>query len=222
VSWQLFERAAVGYEAWYATPRGRRVDRAERSLLGTLLTSVPDARTVVDVGCGTGHFAAWLRRESFDVVGLDRSPAMLARMRQDHPSIPVVLGDAVRLPFRAGAVDATLLVTVLEFLEEPAAALAEAVRVARHGVVVLILNRWSVGGLSRRIGPQARGSLLASARDTTLLELRRGLRVAAGERLRAVRGASTLFPDGLWAVASRLPLGDVIGMAVTLSPPEHE
>ena len=218
MGWQIFERAASGYEAWYATARGRRVDLAERALLAWLLASFAGARSALDVGCGTGHFAAWLHRRSIDVIGLDRSPAMLAELRRGHAAIPVVVGDAGRLPVRSGAVDVVLLVTALEFVEDPDAALSEAVRVARQGLVLVLLNRWSLGGLSRRVGPQVRGPILGSARDTSLVALRRAVRVAAGERLRSLRWASSLFPDGLWAARCRVPLGDVIGMAAVLSP----
>lgn len=218
MSWRLFERAAEGYEAWYATARGRRVDEAERALLAWLLAPFADARSVLDVGCGTGHFTAWLRSRALDVIGLDCSPAMLAELRRHHPEIPVVVGDAGCLPVRSGAVDVALLVTTLEFVERPEAALSEAVRVARQGLVVVVLNRWSLGGLSRRVGPQARRPILGAARDASLFALRRMARVAAGDRLQSLHWASSLFPDGFWAARWRAPIGDVIGMAVVLSP----
>ncbi len=218
MSWQIFERADASYEEWYATARGRRVDEAERALLAWLLASFSGARSILDVGCGTSHFAAWLQRRSLDVVGLDRSPAMLAELRRGHAAIPVVVGDAGCLPVRSGAVDIALLVTTLEFVERSEAALAEAVRVAQRGLILVVLNRWSLGGLSRRIGPQARRPILGSARDTNLFALRRMARAAARERLRSLRWASALFPDGLWAARWPVPLGDVIGMAVLLSP----
>lgn len=218
MGWQIFERAAAGYEAWYATARGRRVDEAERALLAWLLASFAGVHRALDVGCGTGHFAAWLHRRSIDVVGLDRSPAMLAELRRGHPAIPVVVGDAGSLPVRSGAVDVVVLVTALEFVEDLDATLREAVRVARQGLVLVALNRWSLGGLSRRIGPQARRPILGSARDTSLVALRRAVRAAAGRRLRSLRWASSLFPGGLWAARWPVPLGDVIGMAAVLSP----
>lgn len=221
MSWPIFERAAEGYEAWYATGRGQRVDEAERALLAWLLAPFADARTVLDVGCGTGHFAAWLRHRALDVIGLDRSPAMLAELRRHHAEIPVVVGDAGGLPVRSGAVDVALLVTTLEFVERPEAALSEAVRVARQGLVVVALNRWSLGGLSRRVGPQARRPVLSAARDVSLFALRRMARAAAGDRLQSLHWTSSLFPDGLWAARWRAPVGDVIGMAVVLSPPER-
>jgi len=75
-SWALFERGAENYEQWYATRRGRRTDRAERALLLSLLRSFAGAQTALEVGCGTGHFTAWLSGRQIRTVGLDRSPAM--------------------------------------------------------------------------------------------------------------------------------------------------
>lgn len=219
VPWEIFEQAADRYDAWYDTPRGQRVERVERALLDWLLDQAQDARSLLDVGCGTGRFTAWLAGRGLQAFGLERSPAMLAAMRRRHGGIPAILGDAHRLPFRTGAVDVTLLLATLEFLEEPLVALAEAVRVSRRGVLLVVLNRWSVGGLSRRLGPQARGSLLGQARDSTIFALQAMARRAAGPRLRALAWSSTLFPDGLWAAQTRVPLGDVLGMAVLLAAP---
>lgn len=215
-SWKSFEAAAGSYEAWYATRRGRRVDQAERQLLARLLSSLPNSRGVLDVGCGTGHFTQWLAASGLCTLGLDRSAAMLAELHKRLPHIAVLQGDAHRLPLRAAAVDIVLFVTTLEFLEHPQTALSEAVRVARDGVLVVALNRWSVGGLSRRFGRQAHRTLLGRARDHSVTSLRRMLTAAAGERLRAIRWASTLFPGGAWRLRAWIPLGEVIGMAVLL------
>jgi SAM-dependent methyltransferase len=219
VSWEVFDRRAATYESWYQTPRGQRVDRAERALLDWLMDHFHGARTALEVGCGTGHFTSWLARKPLRVVGLDRAPAMLAKLREHHPAMPVVCGDAQRLPFRPGAVDVTVFVATLEFVENPSAALAEAVSVSRMGLALVVLNRWSVGGVSRRWGAQAGQPLLGRAADLTLPALRVAVRRAAGSRLRAVGWTSTLFPNGLWMGRARIPLGDVLGMAVRLAPP---
>jgi ubiquinone/menaquinone biosynthesis C-methylase UbiE len=218
VPWDIFEQAASRYAAWYTTPSGQRADAAERALLTWLLAGFPTARSVLEVGCGTGHFTTWLAHQGWQVVGLDRAPAMLAHLHQHFPDIPVIMGDAHRLPMRQGAVDLVVFVTTLEFLEDPAMALAEAVRVARQGLVVVALNAWSVGGLSRRWGSQARQSLLSRARDYSVRSLRAVVRQAAGKRLQGVRWASTLLPAGLWQVRAPIPVGDVIGLGATLLP----
>jgi SAM-dependent methyltransferase len=217
-AWQLFERNAPGYEAWYTTPRGRRADLAERALLERLLAPFATARSALEVGCGTGHFTGWLAGRLPHVIGLDRAPAMLAEARQCHPHLLLVQGDAGHLPVRSRAVDLSIFVLTLEFVDDPAVALAEAVRVSTRGVLAVTLNRWSLGGLSRRWGPDARRPLLGRARDFTLPSLRALVAAAAGPRLCDLRSASALSPGGIAGMSARIPIGDVIGIAVELSP----
>jgi ubiquinone/menaquinone biosynthesis C-methylase UbiE len=216
--WQMFEKAAPGYADWYATRRGRRTDAAERGLLAWLLGHFPSARSLLEVGCGTGHFTRWLATRSLRVVGLDRSPGMLAEMRRRAPSIPAILGDAHRLPFGDEAIDLVAYVTALEFLEDPARSLAEAVRVAQQGVILLALNPTSLGGLSRRWGPQTRRPLLGQARDRSLGTLRTLVREAAAPRLQTIFWTSALFPACPSRLFAPIPLGDVIGLAAVLTP----
>jgi SAM-dependent methyltransferase len=216
MSWDVFEGAADHYEAWYASGRGHRADQAESALLGRLLSRFPDARSVVEIGCGTGHFTRQLQLRGLRAVGLDRSEAMLRQMRRYAPIIPAILGDAHRLPLRDRAVDLSVFITTVEFLENPLTALSDAVRIARQGLIVIVLNRWSLGGLSRRWGPQSRGAILGHARDLSRRELERMLRSAAGSRWVGISWASTLLPHGLWKAVVKVPVGDVIGMGVTL------
>ena len=218
VAWRLFERDPAGYEEWYATQRGQLADRAECALLQRLLAPFSTARSALEVGCGTGHFTRWLDGQSLRVVGLDRAPAMLLEAQRRNPRLPLIQGDAHALPIRSRAVDLIVFVVTLEFVEEPTQAVAEAVRVARQGVLVVALNRWSPGGFSRRWGRDARGSLLSRARDFTLASLRELTSTAAGPRLRALRWASALFPDGIARVPLRIPFGGVIGIALELTP----
>jgi ubiquinone/menaquinone biosynthesis C-methylase UbiE len=83
-----------------------------------------DARTVVDIGAGTGALGAELRRSAPDalVVSLDRSAAML-RFAAERRAVTAVLADASFLPLRPESVDAALLAYVLFHLPDPASAL---------------------------------------------------------------------------------------------------
>jgi hypothetical protein len=110
-------------------------------------------------------------------------------------------------------------VTTLEFLDDPPKALAEAVRVARQGIILVVLNRWSVGGFSRRWGPQACQPLLGRARDYSVWTLRAAVEKAAGGRMERIHWASTLFPTCLWRLRGPVPVGDVIGMAMRKGMP---
>jgi SAM-dependent methyltransferase len=217
-AWALFERDPAGYEDWYATERGRRADRAERALLERLLAPLATARRALEIGCGTGHFTRWLADRFPHVIGIDRAPAMLREARRRDARLRLVEADAEALPVGSGAVDVSLFVLSLEFVERPAVALAEAVRISRRGVLVVALNRWSAGGFSRRWGADARRPLLGRARDFTLPALRAHAAAAAGSRLRALRWASALFPRDVVGAPARLPFGDVIGVALELEP----
>lgn len=98
----------------------------------------PDDR-ILDVGCGIGSLEE--RFPGYDIVGLDRSGAMV-RTARERVSAPFVRGDASELPIATGAIDAVVFVATLEFLPELDAALSEAVRVLDSGgtFVALVLN----------------------------------------------------------------------------------
>ncbi|MBC7227176.1 MAG: class I SAM-dependent methyltransferase [Thermoflexales bacterium] len=208
------DSVAAHYEGWYETGEGRRADRLEKGLLGWLLTKFPGAASVLEVGCGTGHFSRWLDGEGLRAVGLDRSGPMLAQARM-LDSVPLVCGDGHRLPFADGAFDIAMLVTTLEFLERPREALREAVRVARRGLILGVLNRWSLLGLSRRLAGLRRRTVYDTAHFYGVGELKQLLRSVAGEKVH-IQWRTTLFPRGYPSERSRLPWGGFIGMAVVL------
>ena len=206
------EHVATYYEAWYETPEGRRADELEKDVLSWLLQGVPRPGSILEVGCGTGHFSRWLGRQGPTVMGLDISPAMLAEART-LDGVPLVRGDARRLPFADGTFDLTALITTLEFLEQPREALAEALRVARRGLILGVLNRWSVLGLQRRLAGLFRSTVYDAAHFYGVEELKRLLLSVAGGPAHIV-WRTTLFPrEWPWAQAS-LPWGGFIGMAL--------
>ena len=202
---------ATRYEQWYAGA-GREADILEKKLLGKLLCCFPDAHSVLEVGCGTGHFTRWMAERGLEAVGLDISGSMLDEARRlGGPKY--LLGDALSLPLVAQSYDVTALITTLEFLKDPARALAEAVRVARHGVLLGVLNRWSLLTLRYRLSGKA---LWRCARFFGPWELATLARRAAGGRVKSITWRTTLWPiSGVGDLP--LPWGGFIGMLVQLS-----
>ena len=206
------EVVASGYEAWYAS-RGRRADRLEKRLLSGLLTAFPCGATVLEVGCGTGHFTRWLAERGFRVVGLDLSRVMLREaVRCDGQRY--VVGDALALPFDRGSFDIVALITTLEFLVDQRQALSEAVRVARAGLLLGVLSRCSLMALKRKAFARAPWD---AARFVSPSELARLVGDSVGERLSRLRWRTTLWPvPGFGSL--RLPWGGFIGMLAQLRP----
>ncbi|HVW41222.1 MAG TPA: class I SAM-dependent methyltransferase [Amycolatopsis sp.] len=93
-------------------------------------------RGVLDVACGTGIVTARLVRPGRTVYGTDRSHGMLAVAARRLPG-RVVRGDATALPFRAGSLDAVVMIWLLHLLPETGPAIAEAARVLRPGGVLV-------------------------------------------------------------------------------------
>jgi ubiquinone/menaquinone biosynthesis C-methylase UbiE len=198
-----------GYEDWYRTT-GRRADLLEKALLQQLLTRFPQASTLLEVGCGTGHFSRWFQESGLRVTGLDLSrPMLVEAARLGSP--PCVCGDGLALPFPGSGFDLVALVTTLEFVSSPARALAEALRVARQGMILGVLNRHSV--LGRRLRCQG-GPVWGVARLYTPGELVRLVHSAAEGKRVALHWRTTLWP--LWPAALPLPWGAFIGMAIEL------
>jgi arsenite methyltransferase len=89
--------------------------------------TLPPGATIVDVGCGTGATVAYLRREfRLNAFGLDRAGRFDVG-REDR--LPLVQGDAIRLPFRDGCMSAVICECVLSLLHDPDAAWREFHRV---------------------------------------------------------------------------------------------
>ena len=194
------------YEAWYETT-GRRTDRLEKALLQRLLAGFPTVQTLLEVGCGTGHFTRWFQERGLQAVGLDVSTSMLVEaVRLGKP--PCVQGDALSLPFSNNAVDIVALITTLEFIPEPVLALTEAFRVARCGLILGVLNRQSILGWRLK---QEGGPVWEVARFFNPAELVEIVRNAVGET------ATLVWWTILWPITSRslpLPWGGFIGMSV--------
>ncbi|QES57229.1 SAM-dependent methyltransferase [Streptomyces venezuelae] len=90
----------------------------------------------LDVGCGTGGLSATVaaRCRPRTVLAVDRSPGYAAWARSAATAgTHVAVADATALPVRDGACDAVVSGLTLNFLEPPAAAVAEMVRAVRPG-----------------------------------------------------------------------------------------
>ena len=132
------------YDAWYDTPRGHWIGTREFALLARLLDARP-GETLLDVGCGSGHFSRRFAREAgLMVTGIDIAEAALDFARDKSPDIAFARADATRLPFADGAFDHVVAVTSLCFVAEQTRALREMARVARRRVTLGLLNRRSL------------------------------------------------------------------------------
>jgi ubiquinone/menaquinone biosynthesis C-methylase UbiE len=74
-----------------------------------VLDELPRTGRVLDLCCGTGALTALAAERTGDAVGVDNSPAMIARAAVARPGVEFIRADATRLPFGERGFDAVVL-----------------------------------------------------------------------------------------------------------------
>jgi SAM-dependent methyltransferase len=139
-----FDRAAGCYDATRLTDDaalGRILSLLERELAGRAL----------EIGVGTGQLAVPLAARGVPVIGLDLSPAMLAQLR-DKPGgdLPLVHGDASRLPFADASFAGAYARWVLHLIPDWERTLDELIRIVGPDGTIAI-EPGGVSGIHRDV-----------------------------------------------------------------------
>jgi ubiquinone/menaquinone biosynthesis C-methylase UbiE len=131
-----YDAIACQYDARY---REQHFGGVERTVLAFAAT--PAGATVLEAGCGTGHWlAALIQHRPGTVVGVDASAGMLERAREAVPAALLARALAEALPWRDAGFDRVLCVNALHHFTDPRAFLAEARRVIRPGGGILTIG----------------------------------------------------------------------------------
>ena len=142
-----FDRAAAFYDATRDVGAA-----ATRRTLDIVEASVGGRGPVLEIGVGTGALAIPLVERGLDVVGVDLSSAMLAKLSEKargKASPRVLRADATRLPFRGGVFGAAYARHVLHLMSDWRTAVAELCRVVGRGVILMWIEMRTV------LGPEA-------------------------------------------------------------------
>ncbi len=125
-------------------------DRLERDLLGGLdltgqiLERVDRCEIAVDLGCGTGHLIATLKKRADIVIGVDSSARMLdiarRRFTEYGTGVDLRLGELEHLPLRDEESDFVLLNMVLHHLSIPQEGIRETNRILKIGKKFMIVD----------------------------------------------------------------------------------
>jgi ubiquinone/menaquinone biosynthesis C-methylase UbiE len=125
----------------------RAADPQQQAMLAAYLADVdlPQAASVLEIGCGTGAIARALAVRSGvgEVVGVDPAPGLLARARAlsaGHPNLAFLEADGRDLPLPADRFDLVVAHTVLSHVPEPERAVAEAHRTLRPGGTLAVFD----------------------------------------------------------------------------------
>lgn len=103
--------------------------RTEPRIAAQVWTALGDARTVLNVGAGTGSYEPYDR----DVIAVE--PSVVMRAQRSAGAAQCVAATAEHLPFEDQSFDAAMAFATVHHWQDPIAGLLEMQRVARHIMV---------------------------------------------------------------------------------------
>ncbi|MCP4116637.1 MAG: class I SAM-dependent methyltransferase [Desulfobacteraceae bacterium] len=220
-----FKDASV-YDAWFEKAKQGYAFDLEMDLLMGMLAPHSGER-LIDIGCGTGKSLEPLLSSGLHLTGIDPSPYMLDIARERLPDkVDLHRGVAEALPFDDNSFDHAMIFASLEFTERPAKAIEEACRVARHSVVLGVLNKHAPLNLMRRVKRIFVTNTLSRAHYFSIWELKRMIHAILGDVPLAWR-TTLQYPWSASRIAGfmerqplvqRSPLGTMIIMKIEPVP----
>ncbi|MFW6334543.1 MAG: class I SAM-dependent methyltransferase [Desulfosalsimonas sp.] len=164
---------AADYERWTADRKNRLILDLQTSLMVDMLRPA-FARSLLDVGCGTGYSLMPFLNKGIDLTGIDPSSYMLeAAGRNLGHRADLYKGYAESLPFDDNSFNYTVIFLSLEFCDDPFKALEEACRVTRDRIFIGMFNKFSLYVADRRIAGAVKPSVYRRARFMSIGEVRR-------------------------------------------------
>jgi SAM-dependent methyltransferase len=130
----------------YAGGYARRLEPLLFGMAGRLaeLVGASASRCILDLATGTGIGARAVASRGARVVGVDRSPGMVATARRLSAELDFLVADAEALPFGPDTFDNVICGLSFSHFTDPARALQEVVRVLRPQGL-LVSSAWGAG-----------------------------------------------------------------------------
>jgi ubiquinone/menaquinone biosynthesis C-methylase UbiE len=216
-AWYFQKDIVKDYETYYQQ-KYRRADRSEKALLNKLLDNLGETESLLEVGCGTGHFTRWFDSLGLDCVGFDLSDLMLGEAKKLWTNGTLLQGESAFMPFKNKSFDVVAFIACLVYMPDPLKVIREASRVARKGIIFGLINRWSLPTVRRMIQlKMGKNPYYRKAKFYSILDIKQMLHEALGNAYTISYWDTTVFPNSLEEMQSSLfPFGAFLGVAVKL------
>jgi ubiquinone/menaquinone biosynthesis C-methylase UbiE len=150
-----YNATAAEYDSMHGEEQNYEHTRALELLVPKYFS---DAKSVLDIGTGTGRALQWLKSyyeendTNVELAGIEPSRELAKIAGDNLPDANIVIGSGDSVPFSDNSFDLVTITGVLHHVEHPKSVLAEMFRVSRFGVLVSDHNNFSFGStIARKI-----------------------------------------------------------------------
>lgn len=216
-AWYFREDIVKTYESWY-TGKYKRADKLEKILLKKLLKTLEPTESLLEVGCGTAHFTRWFESIGLRCYGLDLSTLMLKEAKILWHGGPLFQGESSYMPFKDKSFDVVVFIACMEYMPNPVKVLREASRVARKGIIVGLMNKWSLPTIRRIIQVKMdKNPYYKNAQFYSILDMKRTFKDAFDDRYTTLFWSTTIFSKIFGDLENPyLPFGAFLGITIKL------
>ena len=145
-----------------------------------MLAPIP-GDSILDIGCKLGTTLEFFIKKGLNVTGIETSPYLIdiaAKKLEDKADIHK--GVFEDLPFKDNSFNYSLLITTLEFTDDPIQAIEEACRVTKDKIFIGILNKYAVKNIERKIKGIFSDTIYKKARFFAIWEINNILKSLMG------------------------------------------
>ncbi|MBU0992423.1 MAG: class I SAM-dependent methyltransferase [Proteobacteria bacterium] len=217
---------SLAYEKWVTSQNNSFAIDLETCIMLDLLKP-SKGETLLDIGCGTGTAFRPLIEKGIQVTGIDPSPYMLdIAGKNGGNKVDLYRGFAEDLPFEDNSFNHALIITTLEFSDNPVMVLEEASRVAKDRIFIGVLNRYAIKGVQRRVKGIFSKTIFNRAKFFSIWEIKQMIWETLGDVPVSWRTVCQ-FPASSGKIfnkiersriVQRFPFGTFAGIVVTLVP----
>jgi ubiquinone/menaquinone biosynthesis C-methylase UbiE len=128
----------VDYDTISKVYDSSRVANAETVQNLVSLLRIDNDSVILDMGCGTGNYSAALQGVVKQIIGIDKSHAMIGQALLKYPTLKLTKGDVIDLPYNSDTFDGCFAIDVLHHIEQKVKFMKEAYRILHKGSRIAI------------------------------------------------------------------------------------
>ncbi|MCX7861806.1 MAG: class I SAM-dependent methyltransferase [Bacteroidales bacterium] len=129
---------ASEYDDFYRSTWGQKIDELEKNIVTPIVSGIKPC-TMLEIGCGTGHWTSYFATFGFAIIAIDISKHMLEiATKKNIPNTTFQIASAEQIPYCNDSFNFTAAITVLEFCSNPQKVLQEIYRITKHNGKILL------------------------------------------------------------------------------------